>query len=212
MASCTSDIGTFSWKAGLLYLLLDLIPHKLAVIGSGLWLNYHWWMTDNPMQENLHLPLSRLLLHDLSKFTMNEFIPYSNHFRGPDRANPAVTQKFRSAVERHYSRNTHHYQYFEDNDFRMPLIDLVELLCDSFAANWIYNRKWPVKGEWRYIANKWDSMQLHDANKIVLAALLTELGYGTECGGIEKDSEKAKRLLTDAEYRVYQYFRNKHRS
>ena len=91
----------------------------------------------------------------------------------------------------------------------MPMIDLVELLCDSFAANWSYTRQWPVKGEWRYIKDNWGKMQLHDANKIVLGALLNELGYGKECGGIDTDSEKARRLLSDQEYGVYQYFLDK---
>ena len=88
----------------------------------------------------------------------------------------------------------------------MPLIDLVELLCDWFAANLSYNRQWPVKGKWEYIERKWDSLKLHDADKIILGALLTELGYGKECGGIDQDRPKARALLNDQEYIIYQYF------
>ena len=77
-----------------------------------------------------------------SKFRLDEFIPYSNHFRGRNKNNEKVTEKFRAAVLLHYSRNSHHYQFYKANDFRMPLIDLSELLCDSFAANWSYTGEW----------------------------------------------------------------------
>ena len=65
---------------------------------------------------------------------------------------------------------------------------------------------------WRYIQDNWNKMQLHDADKIVLGALLTELGYGKECGGIEKDVMKAEQLLSDEEFEVYTHFRDKHSS
>ena len=198
----------FSLKRVIWYFGSYVIPHKISIVAVGLWLNYHWYSTNNPFRDQLHLSLWRLLIHDKSKFRADEFIPYSNFFCGENKENDIVQKKFRNAVEMHYSRNSHHPEYYKNNDYKMPIIDLSELLCDWFAASLGYKRIWPKPGEWDWIKNSWNKLNLHEENKILLAEMLTELGYRQEVGKLST-IQHAKASLNAEDFKIFEYFHNK---
>jgi hypothetical protein len=43
------------------------------------------------------------------------------------------------ALDHHYSNNRHHPEYFENGINDMTLIDLIEMLCDWYAATQRHN-------------------------------------------------------------------------
>lgn len=99
----------------------------------------------------------RGLLHDLSKFYPDEFIPYARHFNGtypsvkdltPDEKNhydiltkEKVRRDFDIAWLKHQHRNPHHWQHWllqEDcgmkKSIEIPYSYLVEMVCDWIGA------------------------------------------------------------------------------
>lgn len=79
----------------------------------------------------------RGLVHDLSKFLPDEWLPYTNYFYGKE----FNDRRFRAAWNRHIHRNPHHWQYWiltQDEDPRMilpmPHQYRVEMLCDWIGA------------------------------------------------------------------------------
>ena len=78
----------------------------------------------------------RGLVHDASKFSLSEFIPYVNHFYGTNNQD-----EFDRAWNRHQKRNKHHWQYWvlQKDDgvvkaLEMPKQYAIEMLCDWYSA------------------------------------------------------------------------------
>ena len=46
-----------------------------------------------------------------------------------------ILQKFKSAVDRHYSSNSHHPEYYPRGVSDMDLLDIVEMFCDWKASS-----------------------------------------------------------------------------
>ena len=90
----------------------------------------------------------RGLVHDISKFSLLEFIPNIKYVR--QGISPIDVQKqeigYAPAWIHHKGHNSHHYEYwmdkFDDGTYttRMPLNDVIELICDMLAANKVYNK------------------------------------------------------------------------
>lgn len=92
----------------------------------------------------LKVPLWRLLVHDLSKFTFAEFGPYARHFYGGE----IDPRDFTIAWHFHKLRNNHHWENWvsiERNQvaFPMPLVCVREMIADWFAASRTYDGTWP---------------------------------------------------------------------
>lgn len=76
--------------------------------------------------------LLRGLLHDLSKFRLDEFIPYANYYYGSgDEKGVKISWLF------HQKRNDHHWQYWilmnDDGTrvrFKLPEPVMKEMVCD----------------------------------------------------------------------------------
>lgn len=117
------------------------------------------------------------ITHDLSKFRLDEFIPYSKFFYGD--GNKAVRDetgyfkptdtgddKFDFAWLLHQKRNKHHWQWWilpEDNGglnvLEMPVKYRLEMLCDWVGAGKAQGRHSPKNDKFRetrkwYVANK----------------------------------------------------------
>ena len=72
-------------------------------------------------------------IHDQSKYTPEESLPYANHFHGniKDKNNDIA---FKEAVKLHKSRNPHHPEYWEkDGKIDMPKVYVVEMICDWWS-------------------------------------------------------------------------------
>jgi hypothetical protein len=84
----------------------------------------------------------QLLMHDMSKFLPDEFIPYVHYFgRGKDEA---FREAKDVAVRRHWERNPHHwawYLQFGDEVLPMPGKYVREMVADWMAASKAYEGK-----------------------------------------------------------------------
>lgn len=91
----------------------------------------------------------RGLMHDLSKFSLTEFIPgvlYFQGYRSPNEREREVYGCSRAWMH-HKGRNRHHFEYWTDYNsvtkksepVRMPDVFIYEMFCDRVAASKIYN-------------------------------------------------------------------------
>jgi len=95
----------------------------------------------------LGIPL-RGLLHDLSKFRPDEWVPYVNYFNGEWRckgdvppgykAPPEVEAAFDAAWLRYQHRNPHHWQYWRlrEDDGGTKLLPMPEKFVREMLADW----------------------------------------------------------------------------
>lgn len=86
----------------------------------------------------------RALLHDLSKFSLDEFegmVSLNSIARGQRLDSPGYKDTLRSeAIKLHWSRNSHHPEYHKDGIKDMSLLDLIEMVIDWRAASETYKR------------------------------------------------------------------------
>lgn len=90
------------------------------------------------------------LLHDLSKYSLTEFVPSVRYFQG-DRS-PIGKEKeikgYSTAWLHHKGRNKHHWEYWVDRKFKqkkltvfpMPFEYMLESVIDRISASKTYNK------------------------------------------------------------------------
>ncbi|MBO5744739.1 MAG: catalase [Clostridia bacterium] len=93
----------------------------------------------------------RGLLHDLSKFSREEFFESARHYQGTrsPTEHERETNGFSVVWMHHKGRNKHHFEYWVDIDpqtkkygpVKMPTKYLIEMFCDRIAASKIYKGK-----------------------------------------------------------------------
>lgn len=91
------------------------------------------------------------LFHDLSKYSLTEFIPGAIYYQGTRSPNEGEREAigFSKAWMHHKGRNRHHFEYWTDYDkvtkqmVGMPMPDkyIKEMFCDRVAASKIYQGK-----------------------------------------------------------------------
>ena len=103
-----------------------ILKHKAYIIGPG---------------RQLGLGYKQLLSHDNSKFSKEEFGPYTRYWYG-DRGitgtmSPEVMEAFKHAVvESHYKKNPHHTRnHVGDDDFKYKLEEIVDWYAASKAQS-----------------------------------------------------------------------------
>ena len=105
----------------------------------------------------------RGIVHDLSKFTPTEFIESAKYYDG--KISPIMKCKEANQVSRawlhHKGRNTHHYEYWQDNfdtgaePLQMPFLDALEMLCDYIGAAKAYDKEhFSFKAEYEWWKKK----------------------------------------------------------
>jgi len=78
--------------------------------------------------------------HDESKYSKEEFIPYSavidkfEQYPYGSKEREAIYESIRPALDHHFQQNRHHPEHFADKIEGMNLIDLLEMLCDWKSA------------------------------------------------------------------------------
>ncbi|MBE6115942.1 MAG: catalase [Erysipelotrichaceae bacterium] len=88
------------------------------------------------------------LTHDLSKYSLTEFIPGVRYFQGYRSPIVAEIQEhgYSDAWLHHKGRNRHHWQYWittDRNSFKvieMPVKYIKEMACDRIAACMVYEK------------------------------------------------------------------------
>ena len=130
------------------------------------------------------------LLHDLSKYSPEEFIVGAQHYQGNRSPNEGerADYGYSKAWMHHKGRNKHHFEYWTDYDpvtkvmsgVKMPLKYVVEMFCDRVAAGKTYrkgeyNNTYPLAYYQRGSKNR----NIHpDTEKLLgeLLAILAEKG------------------------------------
>lgn len=105
----------------------------------------------------------RGIKHDLSKYSPTEFFESVKYFSGDKSPidNCKKDKGFSKAWLHHKGRNTHHYEYWQDNfdnggqPIQMPFKDALELVCDYIAAGQTYMKKrFTFKAEYEWWKEK----------------------------------------------------------
>jgi uncharacterized protein DUF5662 len=142
-----------------------VLRHKWHVFYAGLFLG---------------VPLWRLIIHDLSKFSRAEWTPYVDYFFGAwwpkeDNDHP-VRHAFELAWRHHWEHNPHHWNYWyrpeEDGTLRanwMPPTYVREMVADWYGAGMAQGK--PDVAAW-YQANT--AIQLHPSARYLVTQVLKE--------------------------------------
>lgn len=127
----------------------------------------------------------RGIKHDMSKFSPIEFWESVKYYQG-DRSpiDAAKEDKGWSAAWMHHKgRNTHHYEYWQDNfdnggnPLIMPYEDNCEMLCDYLAAGRAYmGKNFSFTSEWKWWAAKNNKpLAMHRVNNDFISRILHRL-------------------------------------
>lgn len=128
------------------------------------------------------------LLHDLSKYSWEEFktgVQYYQGSRSPNAAEKEV-KGYSAAWLHHKGRNKHHFEYWIDVSrpeegwklvgVRMPVRYLVEMVMDRIAASKIYQGKaYTDASPYIYFCGNKDNLVMHPETKAMLDRILRML-------------------------------------
>ncbi len=128
------------------------------------------------------------LLHDLSKYTWEEFRTGVEYYQGTRSPNAAEKEEkgYSSAWLHHKGRNKHHFEYWTDVStkeenwkmvgVKMPLNYLVEMVMDRIAASKIYQGKnYTDASPHMYFTRSKEHIIMHPETKEMLNKILTML-------------------------------------
>jgi len=127
------------------------------------------------------------LLHDLSKYSWEEFSTGVRYYQGTRSPNAAEKEEkgFSAAWLHHKGRNKHHFEYWIDfapdrsgrlvgNE--MPLRFLIEMVMDRIAASKVYKgADYTDASAWEYYERAKDIVVMHPKTKRQLERLLLML-------------------------------------
>jgi hypothetical protein len=170
------------------YFLKKVVPHKKFVKEEGEALLSHDWFVRflNVDNEGLGQVIEKkdivetftrnLLIHDLSKFSVNEAVGYAFH----DFKRPQLTQHiFKAACHHHKMNNPHHIEYWFDvknngtcEPLQMPTLYIGEMLADWLGESRGYGTE---ICDWLY-ANL-QKMVFHERTAHYLRYALEMMGY-----------------------------------
>lgn len=126
------------------------------------------------------------LCHDLSKYSLTEFIPGARYYNGHLSPNgfQRDAEGYSSAWMHHKGRNKHHFEYWTDvmkgqegyQPVPMPKKYLVESVMDRIAASKVYlGEKYYVGCELDYLEKSNEARMMHPATREALRQILTML-------------------------------------
>ena len=126
------------------------------------------------------------LFHDLSKYSLTEFLPGVRYFDGTH--SPTEDERriegYSRAWMHHKGRNRHHWEYWVDYSMEakayvampMPRRYLAEMLCDRVAASKIYKgAAYTDDAPLQYLLNGKLRDHMHPQTQALLECFLTQL-------------------------------------
>jgi hypothetical protein len=146
--------------------LVYIARHKWFVLLAGL---------------RVSVPLWRLLVHDWSKFSPAEWLPYARYFYGYERGKqpPVAKSAFDRAWLHHQHLNPHHHQHWvlrEDSGatkaLPMPEHYVREMVADWMGAGRAITGRWEVHS---WYAKNAEKMVLHPGTRQRVALLLARV-------------------------------------
>ncbi len=132
------------------------------------------------------------LFHDMSKYSLTEFIPGARYYVGTRSPNELEREEkgFSTAWMHHKGRNRHHFEYWVDYNpktkqnepVKMPLRFVMEMVCDRIAASKIYQGKnYTDKHPLEYFMRGKPTRIIHKETSDLVEKLLTLLAkHGEE--------------------------------
>ena len=127
----------------------------------------------------------RGIKHDMSKFSPVDFWESVKYYQGNRSPIDAAKEDkgWSAAWMHHKGRNTHHYEYWQDNfdnggnPLIMPFEDSVEMLCDYLAAGRAYmGKNFSFTSEWKWWAAKNNKpLAMHEVNNAFISRVLHKL-------------------------------------
>lgn len=126
----------------------------------------------------------RGIWHDMSKFSPTEFWESVKYYQGT--ASPIDAAKkdkgWSKAWMHHKGRNTHHYEYWQDNFDKggealiMPFKDTLELICDYLGAGRAYmGKKFSYTAEYQWWLKKDPlSLRMHPVTRWFITTTLAD--------------------------------------
>lgn len=127
----------------------------------------------------------RGIKHDMSKFSPTEFWESVRYYQG--NRSPIDACKEAEGVSKawmhHKGRNSHHYEYWQDNFDKggepmvMPLKDTIELLCDYLGAGRAYmGKEFSYNAEYLWWQNKCSKpIAMHPVTKEFITVVLESM-------------------------------------
>ena len=125
----------------------------------------------------------RGIVHDLSKFSLTEFVSSAEHFQG--NKSPIEAEKeccgYSLAWQHHMGHNPHHWEYWIDYGNngeiianKMPYEYVVEMICDWIGAGQTYSKeKWTQKEPLDYFYKVRSGRYFHpDTEKLIFQFLI----------------------------------------
>lgn len=126
---------------------------------------HKWYVMIECFKQGLFL---QGILHDISKLSPSEFIPYMNFFTKKDKSEEAK-EAFNKAWLHHIHNNPHHWEHWimpgKNTVYEMPDKYRIEMICDWIGAGLAITGKREFK-EW-YEKNK-DRIVLHERTRMII--------------------------------------------
>lgn len=126
------------------------------------------------------------LTHDLSKYSLTEFLPGAKYYQGTRSPNAAEREVrgYSTAWIHHKGRNRHHYEYWTELNLKtgcyecveMPTKYFAEMVMDRIAASKIYKGKdYTDASSLEYLQGSPESRIMHPETRRKLEYILTML-------------------------------------
>ncbi len=164
-------------------------------------ITYHRWLV---MKGCFKVGLYKQgLLHDLSKYSLTEFIPGVKYYQGTRSPNDAEREVlgYSLAWMHHKGRNKHHYDYWIDYSPKnssggmlpvpMPKKYITEMFMDRIAASKVYQGKaYTDDAPLKYFMGRADAVAMHPYTKenlLMLLQMLSKEGEKSTFAYIKKD-------------------------
>lgn len=168
------------WVPAIIRHLNYLLWHKVYVFRAG---------------RRRGVPTWQLIVHDWSKLTPAEFIPYTrHHFLGNGRKDSLTFAAFERAFKLHCARNPHHWEHWTSGEcapYPMPYVAILEMLADWDGTGPL--KKNGVTSVEFYTANR-SRIKLHPDTRFHVEA---ELGLKPICPKCKTALEDNVALITN---------------
>lgn len=139
----------------------------------------------------------RGIKHDMSKFSPTEFWESVRYYQG--NRSPIDACKEANGVSKawlhHKGRNSHHYEYYQDNfdkggePVKMPLKDAIEMICDYLGAGRAYmgkNFTFKAEYEWWQV-RRMKPLAMHRHTRLFVETVLARFAEMEELAEIDQD-------------------------
>lgn len=155
--------------------MLEYASYAMQVLTHKMWVGYYCF------RAGIYW---RGITHDLSKFSRAEFGPYARYFKGPKTSN-TNEEEFHRAWVHHKNSNTHHYEYWIDEEgtpLIMPYEAALELVCDYLGACRAYNTgTFSYHKELKFWLKKREKINIHPRIRAFVDDMMEAMAEAESC-------------------------------